>query len=130
MGTVSGDHPRLLADALRDLRAERGNISRSKLSRLTVATGYEGVPEGTIKALETIPGRVPSAEILEALATALEVKPTTFYEYPLALARREAGDDPRGAVERESRQAAQRQRRRSDSSESGRPSRRREGREP
>lgn len=126
MGTVPSQ-PRLIADALRELRVERGNMSRSTLSRRTVTVGYEGVPEGTIKALETIPGRLPSADILEALADALGVEPTTFYEYPVALARREAAEGPAGTVERESRGAAQRQQQRFDSTGSDKPSRRRGG---
>lgn len=80
--------PQLIADLLRELREERG-LSRSRLSRLTVGPGNEGVGEKTIQALETFPGRVPQAEIVEALAAALEVPPETFYEYPIALARRD-----------------------------------------
>lgn len=78
----------LIADALRELRQDRG-LSRSRLSRLTVRPGNEGVGEKTIQALETFPGRVPQAEIIEALAAALEVAPERFYEYPIALARRD-----------------------------------------
>jgi transcriptional regulator with XRE-family HTH domain len=78
----------LFADALRQLREERG-LSRSRLSRLTVRPGSEGVGEKTIQALESVPGRVPQAEIVEALAAALEVAPEVFYEYPIALARRD-----------------------------------------
>lgn len=80
--------PQLIADALRQLRKEQG-LSRSRLSRLTVRAGDEGVGEKTIQALETFPGRVPQVEIVEALAAALGVAPERFYEYPIALARRD-----------------------------------------
>lgn len=76
-------------EALRSLRAER-DLSRSRLSRLTVREGYEGVGEKTIEALETYPGRIPEATIIEALAHALDVTPETFYEWPIAVARRDA----------------------------------------
>lgn len=79
----------LIAERLRTLRGEK-RLSVSKLSRLTVEAGYAGVPENTIKAIERYPGRVPEAEILEALARALHVDPKGFYEYPIAIARREA----------------------------------------
>lgn len=79
--------PTLLRERLRALRAERG-LSRSDLSFATVRLGYAGVPEPTIEALETKPGRIPDAEIIEALAAALEIDPDEFYEYPVAVARR------------------------------------------
>lgn len=127
---MAGRGPRLLADALKELRAERDNMSRSKLSRLTVRTGYEGVPEGTIKALENNPGRIPSAETLEALATALGIEPTDFYEYPVALARRATSADAEAAVERETRAAAQPRSRRSANTEPGERDQRRQGQAP
>lgn len=79
--------PKLMHELLRELRSERG-LSRSKLSRRTVLPGQEGVPEATIEKIEVTPGRVPDAEIIEAIARALEVKPDLFYEYPIAVARR------------------------------------------
>jgi transcriptional regulator with XRE-family HTH domain len=55
-----------------------------------VAVGDPGVSESTIEALETKAGRVPDASTLESLARTLGVEPGTFYEYPIAVARREA----------------------------------------
>ena len=76
-------------ERLRGLRRERG-VSRSQLSRLTVDVGQPGVSESTIEALETKPGRVPDAGTLELLAHGLDVAPDVFYEYPIAVARRNA----------------------------------------
>lgn len=81
--------PKLIREALRELREER-RLSRSQLSRQTVTVGDPGVSESTIEALETKPGRVPDATTLEVLARTLGVEPATFYEYPIAVARREA----------------------------------------
>jgi transcriptional regulator with XRE-family HTH domain len=78
---------KLIREALRELRAQR-NLSRSQLSRQTVAVGDPGVSESTIEALETKAGRVPDASTLESLARTLGVEPDTFYEYPIAVARR------------------------------------------
>ncbi|HEX4345290.1 MAG TPA: helix-turn-helix transcriptional regulator [Solirubrobacteraceae bacterium] len=91
--------PKLIREALRELREER-HLSRSQLSRQTVAVGDLGVSESTIEALETKPGRVPDATTLESLARTLDVEPTMFYEYPIALARREARTKPTGPVTR------------------------------
>jgi transcriptional regulator with XRE-family HTH domain len=81
--------PKLIREALRELREQR-HLSRSQLSRQTVAVGDPGVSESTIEALETKAGRVPDASTLEVLARTLEIEPDTFYEYPIAVARREA----------------------------------------
>jgi transcriptional regulator with XRE-family HTH domain len=78
---------KLIREALRELREQR-KLSRSQLSRQTVAVGDLGVSESTIEALETKPGRVPDASTLESLARTLGVEPATFYEYPIAVARR------------------------------------------
>ncbi len=80
--------PKLIREALRELREQR-HLSRSQLSRQTVAVGDPGVSESTIEALETKAGRVPDASTLESLARTLEIDPDTFYEYPIAVARRE-----------------------------------------
>ena len=80
--------PKLIREALRELREQR-QLSRSQLSRQTVAVGDLGVSESTIEALETKAGRVPDASTLESLARTLGVEPGTFYEYPIAVARRE-----------------------------------------
>lgn len=79
---------KLIRDALRELREQR-RLSRSQLSRQTVAVGDPGVSESTIEALETKAGRVPDASTLESLARTLGVEPETFYEYPIAVARRD-----------------------------------------
>jgi transcriptional regulator with XRE-family HTH domain len=79
--------PKLIREALRELR-EQQHLSRSQLSRQTVAVGDPGVSESTIEALETKAGRVPDASTLESLARTLDVQPDTFYEYPIAVARR------------------------------------------
>ena len=80
--------PKLIREALRELREQR-HLSRSQLSRQTVGVGDPGVSESTIEALETKAGRVPDAGTLESLARTLGVDPATFYEYPIAVARRE-----------------------------------------
>lgn len=82
--------PLLLREALRELRDKRG-MSRGALSRATVRLGYGGVPEATIEAYETRPGQVPKAEVLEVLAEALGVDPVEFYEWPIAVAKRDGG---------------------------------------
>lgn len=98
--------PKLIREALRELREEHG-LSRSQLSRRTVAVGDPGVSESTIEALETKPGRVPDATTIETLARTLDVAPDTFYEYPIAVARRDArGRKPDAAVTREREAAA------------------------
>jgi transcriptional regulator with XRE-family HTH domain len=89
----------LIATRLRELRSKKG-LSRSQLSLLTVRDGYAGVPESTIKAIETKPGRVPEAPILEALARALGEKPEVFYEFPIAAARTRPAA-PEGALGRD-----------------------------
>src|SRR5436305_14388175 len=81
--------PKLIREALRELREQR-QLSRSQLSRQTVAVGNPGVSESTIEALETKPGRVPDAGTIETLARTLGVEPGAFYEYPIAVARRDA----------------------------------------
>lgn len=91
--------PKLIREALRELRAER-NLSRSQLSRQTVAVGDLGVSESTIEALETKAGRIPDATTLETLARTLDIHPDTFYEYPIAVARRDARAKGRGGVTR------------------------------
>lgn len=58
-----------------------------------------GVGEKTIQAIESTRGRVPEAGIIEQLAAALGVEPNDFYEYPIAVARRDrrrARADPVG----------------------------------
>jgi transcriptional regulator with XRE-family HTH domain len=97
--------PKLIREALRELREER-RLSRSQLSRQTVAVGDLGVSESTIEALETKAGRVPDATTLETLARTLDVRPDTFYEYPIAVARRDARAAPAKAVTREREAAA------------------------
>lgn len=75
------------------------------LSRHTVATGDEGIGEKTIEAIERSPGRIPEARIIEALSHALDVEPDSFYEYPIAVARREARPTPSEREEAREREA-------------------------
>jgi transcriptional regulator with XRE-family HTH domain len=96
-----GDVAELISEHLKALRAQKGTelglkrpLSRSKLSRMTVREGFEGIAEKTIEAIESAPGRVPEAGIIEELARALGVEPESFYEYPIALARRERATIP------------------------------------
>lgn len=91
--------PKLIREVLRELR-DQHNLSRSQLSRRTVAVGDPGISESTIEAIETKPGRVPDATTLEVLARTLDVAPDAFYEYPIAVARRDAREVTR---EREAR---------------------------
>lgn len=99
------DVAKLIHESLRELRNAKG-ISRSVLSRMTAREGDLGVSEGTIEQLETIPGRIPTARVLEALARCLEVEPDYFYEWPIAAA---AADRPvRPSVGRRATSAAQR----------------------
>lgn len=88
IGCIAGV-PRLIHEALPLLREQR-KLSRSRLSRMTVQPGNAGIGEKTIQALEDNPGRVPEARIIEAIANALGVPPEHFYEWPIAVARREA----------------------------------------
>lgn len=81
--------PQLLRERLRALREEQG-LSRDQLAGLTVSHG-KLVGTRVIQSYEIEPGRLPSADIIETLAAALNVKPEelAFHEYPIALARRE-----------------------------------------
>jgi transcriptional regulator with XRE-family HTH domain len=90
--------PELLAQKLRALR---GDMSVRDLSHATVRLGDTGIGERTIQLLESKPGRVPEAYILEALAAALDVDPGEFYEYPIAVARRDAGSTEEARKKRE-----------------------------
>lgn len=90
--------PELLHELLPRLREERG-LSQSALSHRTAIAG-NGVGESTIQSYEKAAGRgtVPKAHILQALADALEVDPSVFYEWPLAKAQAER--PARGATPR------------------------------
>lgn len=81
--------PELIGQKLRRLR-EEAELSRGALSHATVRLGFAGVPEVTIEAIEKSPGRLPDADIIEALSRALDIEPTEFYEWPIAVARRDA----------------------------------------
>jgi transcriptional regulator with XRE-family HTH domain len=85
---VPGDAD-VFSDRLRHLRKEVAGLSRSQLSRKTTAVNGRGLPEITIKVLETDRTRQPEINTIEVLAAALEVEPETFPEYRLALARRQ-----------------------------------------
>lgn len=93
----------LIRDLLREVRNDRG-WSRRELSWQTVRTGFDGVPESTIEALEVKAGRVPDAEIIRALAEALDLPLERFYEYPIALAREAAKQSEAEALRERARQ--------------------------
>jgi transcriptional regulator with XRE-family HTH domain len=76
-----------LPTRLRRLRDEHG-VSRSQLSRATVAYDGKGLAEVTIKAIENGTNR-PGVQTIEAIAHALHIDPADFVEYRLALARRQ-----------------------------------------
>lgn len=78
---------KLLYELLPELRAQNGNMSRMALSFQTVRQGFEGVSAKTIESWEMIPGRLPKAHALRAVADALNVSPEVFYEWPIALAQ-------------------------------------------
>ena len=78
---------------LRRLR-EKAGLSRSQLSRKTATMGGGGLPEITIKVLETDHGRQPVTNTVEILAAALEVTPEEFPEYMLAQTRRLLDERP------------------------------------
>jgi transcriptional regulator with XRE-family HTH domain len=93
--------PALIYRLLPYLR-DRADLSQNDLAH----RAQPAVSVNTIQSLEkpANAGRVPDAEILEALAEALGVQPDEFYEYPIAAARRTA----RPSVARRARRAAQR----------------------
>jgi transcriptional regulator with XRE-family HTH domain len=82
---------RLLYELLPELRDQKG-LSQEALAYRTGDPSSGGISVGSIRQYEKRgrAGVVPEVEILEALAEALEVNVETFYEYPLAKARREA----------------------------------------
>ena len=86
MTSIVGMDAPLIGLRLAELRKD-AKLSRSRLSWLTVREGSEGVPEATIRRIETQRGVVPGAWIIDALAKALGVPPESFYEYPIAKAR-------------------------------------------
>ena len=86
MTSIVGMDAPLIGLRLAELRKD-AKLSRSRLSWLTVREGSEGVPEATIRRIETHPGVVPGVAIIESLARALGVPPESFYEYPIAKAR-------------------------------------------
>lgn len=102
------------------LRALRGEMSVRELSHATVRVGDLGVGERTIQLLEATPGRVPEADIIEALAAALDVNPEEFYEYPIAAARRTAAATPEATRKREA-DALRKRAQRPDARPSGEP---------
>lgn len=79
----NGAVPRLIADLLPELR---DGMSRDRLVREMARAGYDVSP-GAIKAIESEPGRVPKARIIEGIAEVFGVPPTVFYEWPIAAMR-------------------------------------------
>lgn len=107
--------PRLLREVLREVtvrdnRWDPKNISRQTLSNRTTEFGHN-VPVATIAKYETQPGLVPPADVLEVLAKALGLKPEQFYEYPVAVAARDAklrqSEIPEDVAEEAAREAGQ-----------------------
>ena len=74
-----------IREILPELRKERG-WSRERLAHSAYAVDREGTSAAQIAAIERGKRR-PSARTMVALAEALEVAPTVFAEYRLALAR-------------------------------------------
>jgi len=74
-----------IRETLPELRRERG-WSRERLAHSAYAVDREGTSAAQIAAIERGVRR-PSARTMAALAEAMEVSPTVFAEYRLALAR-------------------------------------------
>ncbi len=104
--------PELIYEAVRRMRDERG-WSTAELAARTVITGVDiGIGAKTIEALEKNPGRLPEARTIECLARAFGVGPDVFYEWPIAVAQRDAGSTETARRKREAdalRKRAQRQ---------------------
>lgn len=79
---------RLLHELLPELLQARG-WKVSDLSEATAKHGY--IKEATLDTYVDPgnAGRVPDAAILQSIAKALDVKPVDFYEWPIAVARRD-----------------------------------------
>jgi transcriptional regulator with XRE-family HTH domain len=77
----------LLHERLPELRKQHG-LSQNDLADLIPGVSVDTVRKYELKSRA---GTIPDAEILEAMAAALNLGPAeAFYEYPIALARREA----------------------------------------
>jgi hypothetical protein len=85
--------PALITELLPELRAAKG-WSAARLSEATAPFKY--VQPKTIESLEnpSNAGRVSEAWIYESLAAALGEEPSVFYEWPLAVARRDRPSTP------------------------------------
>lgn len=106
--------PELFPQKLRRLRLER-ELTPDVLSAKTLVGDKLGVTPQGIKQAENAAGRVPDADTIEALAGALGVVPESFYEWPIAVARRDRAASPEAARKREAdalRKRAQRTRER------------------
>jgi transcriptional regulator with XRE-family HTH domain len=82
---------RLIHELLPELRADRG-WSTAQLSGRT----KPNIGAKTIEAIEhpKNAGRVPEIEKLEAFAYAFDIPPETFYEWPIAVARKTRPSTP------------------------------------
>lgn len=78
---------RLLFEVLPGLRKSKG-WTVWNLAEATVLAGHP-IPQKSIEALESPAraGQLPKAATLRSLATALEVDPEVFYEWPIAIAQ-------------------------------------------
>lgn len=91
----------LIYEVVKRMRTERG-WSTGELAARTVITGEDlGIAAKTVEALEKHPGRLPDARTIECLARAFDVTPDFFYEWPMALAQREASSTPEARKKRE-----------------------------
>lgn len=98
----------LFGVALRRLRTDRA-WSRDRLSSEIARAGDRDVPVSTLRSYESgNDGRIPDAEIIEAIAAGLGVDPDVFYEWPIALARRDARTAVKPSVASRARKAGRR----------------------
>ncbi len=90
----------LFPQKLKRLREAKG-WTPDLLSAKTMSGDTLAITPQGIKQAERAAGRVPEARTLEALAKALGVEPEEFYEYPIAVARRDAATSPEAIRKRE-----------------------------
>lgn len=104
--------PKLIRDRILEAIAADDGLNVSTLSRRTPIPGDGGVGEKTIQALLDNPGRVPETRVIEAVARALGDDHESYYEWPIAVARRDARMTPKAGRRRAAdaaRKAARRQ---------------------
>lgn len=105
------DEVELFPQKLKRLRDAAG-LSPEQLAALTVKDGKFGISAQRIRQIEGGAGVVPEADKIEILASVLRVTASEFYEYPIAVARRDAAATPEAGRRRAAdaaRKAARRQ---------------------